>query len=193
VSSAGVLEHAARRFCPPYELGETSGLRIRLRDPGGVRPALTLRHRHERRLFLKANYLVAESDVPGAGPPEDGELSFRFRGPLARQRATLRWRRPIRDGAPWAARLERPLLRAIRSVQAVESFRVRWSAGDRRWHLYLQTLSGSMLGGFMSPLPIPVPIDREEAEGIIAIVDALASTGDVPGPAASVGTGPDGE
>jgi hypothetical protein len=33
-----------------------------------------------------------------------------------------------------------------------------------------------MMGGFMSPLPIAVPMDREEALGIIAIVDALSAT-----------------
>ncbi|MGH2674216.1 MAG: hypothetical protein ACRDH1_02195 [Actinomycetota bacterium] len=180
VSSAGVLATAARRFCPPYEIDEvsSSGMRIGLRDPRGVRPELTLRHRHERRLFLKANYLVVESAVPGAGPSEDGELSFRFRGPFARQKASLRWRRPVQDGPAWSDRLEEPLLRGIRDVQAVESFRIRWDVAERTWHLYLETLSGSMLGGFMSPLPIPVPIDAEEVEGIIALIDALASTGE---------------
>lgn len=178
VSSAGVLEGAARKFCPPYEMEDIdhAGLRVRLRDPAGRRPDLLLRHRHERRLFLKANYLVAEADVPGAGPEEDGELSFRFRGPLAKQRASLRWRRPVPDGAAWVARLEEPLLAAIRRVEAVESFRVRWTAESRTWHLRLETLSGSMLGGFMSPLPIPVPIDAAEVEGIIALADALSAT-----------------
>jgi len=178
VSSVGVLEGAARKFCPPYEIEDVdrAGLRVRLRDPAGRRPDLILRHRHERRLFLKANYLVAEADVPGAGPAEDGELSFRFRGPLARQRASLRWRRPVPDGASWAARLEEPLLAGIRRVEAVEDFRIGWSAGNATWHLRLETLSGSMLGGFMSPLPIPVPIDAQEVEGIIALVDALAAT-----------------
>jgi hypothetical protein len=179
VSSAGVLDAAARRFCPPYRLEEVarSGLRIRLRDPVGIRPDLTLRHRFERRFFLRANYLVAEADVPGAGPPEDGELSFRFRGRLSGQRASFRWRRPVKGGSEWADRLEEPLLHGIERVQAVEVFRILWSAGERQWHLYLETLSGSMLGGFMSPLPIPVPIDQEEVDGIIAIVDALAATG----------------
>lgn len=180
VSSAGVLDHAARKFCPPYEVDEVSpsGMLIRLRDPRRVRPDLTLRHRHERRFFFKANYLVAEAAVSGAGPSEDGELSFRFRGPLGRQRASLRWRKPIEDGTAWANRLEEPLLRGIHDIQAVESFRIRWDVRDRTWHLYLETLSGSMLGGFMSPLPIPVPIDQEEVKGIIALVDALISTGD---------------
>ena len=179
VSSAGVLENAARKFCPPYEIAESdpARLRVRLRDPTGRRPDLLLRHRHERRLFLKANYLVAEAEIPGAGPVEDGELSFRFRGPLARQRASLRWRRPVAGGEVWTARLEAPLLEGIRRVEAVESFRVRWSAASRTWHLRLETLSGSMLGGFMSPLPIPVPIDPHEVEGIIALVDALSGTG----------------
>lgn len=178
VSSAGVLRSAARRFAPAYRIEEVarSGLRITLRDPHGVRPDLTLRHRYQRRLFLRANYLVAEARVPGAGPPQDGELSFRFRGPLSRQRASLRWVRPVDGGGTWTDRLEQPLLQAIRNVQAVESVRIRWQARNRTWHLYLETLSGSMLSGFMSPLPIPVPIERQEADGIIALVDALASS-----------------
>ena len=35
----------------------------------------------------------------------------------------------------------------------------------------LKTLSGAMVGGFMSPLPIPVPMDREEALGIVSLVE----------------------
>jgi hypothetical protein len=33
-----------------------------------------------------------------------------------------------------------------------------------------------MVGGFLSPLPIAVPFDPAEAEGIIGMVDALAVT-----------------
>lgn len=179
VSSAGVLAAAARKFSPAYQVEEVapSGLRVRLRDPSGARPELTLRHRYERRFFLRANYLVAEADVPGTGPREDGELVFRFRGRLGRQHASLHWRRPIDQGSEWTDRLEKALLRGVGSVQAVEAFRIGWSAAERTWHLYLETLSGSMLGGFLSPLPIPVPIDQDEVDGIIGIVDALAATG----------------
>jgi hypothetical protein len=37
-------------------------------------------------------------------------------------------------------------------------------------------MSGSVMSGFMAPLPIPVPFERREARGVIAMVDALAAT-----------------
>lgn len=173
------LRAAAERFCPPYRVAreDRSRLRVTLRDPEGARPELILRHRGERRLFLKANYLSAEADVPGLGPSQDGMLSFRFRGPLRRQRARLRWRRPVEGGEVWARRLEPPLLRAVREVQAIERLEIHWDASRHLWRLRLETLSGSMLGGFMSPMPIAVPFDSAEAVGIIGMVDALAATG----------------
>lgn len=179
VSSFNLLRDAARRFGPHYEVAEQSGsaLRIRLQDPERLRPDLVLRHRHERRLFFRANYLVVMADVPGDGPDADGELRFRFRGPLSRQRASLRWRNPVPNGATWADRLQDPLLQALRSIDAVETLRIRWHARSRTWHLELKTLSGSMVGGFMTAMPIPVPLDQEEVRGIVAMVDALAATG----------------
>jgi hypothetical protein len=179
VSSIGVLRNAAGKFCPPYEVEhvDAGGLRIKLRDPSGRRPDLRLRHRHERRLFLKANYLVVESSVSGEGPAQDGELTFRFRGPLRRQRAVLRWRRPVEDGDRWARRLQEPLLRGLRDVEAIQSLVIGWTASTGAWQLRLETISGAMLGGMMSPLPIPVPLDPQEAVGIIAMIDALDATG----------------
>lgn len=178
VSSIGVLRQAAGRFSPPYRLDAEAdrALTITLKDPSGNRPDLTLRHRQERRLFLKANYLVAESAVAGEGPPEDGELAFRFRGPFSRQRASIRWRRPVTEGEEWLARLEEALLRGVSKVEAVQSFRIRWTAATHVWHLRLETMSGSMVGGFMAALPIAVPLDKEEADGIIDCIDALAAT-----------------
>ncbi len=64
----------------------------------------------------------------------------------------------------------------VRRINAIESLRSGWTARDRTWHFQLQTISGSMVGGFMSPLPIAVPLEREEALGVIALVDALAAT-----------------
>jgi hypothetical protein len=179
ISSIAPLRAAAECFCPPYGVAreDRSRLRITLEDPEGIRPRLTLRHRGERRLFLRANYLSAEADVPGAGPSQDGMLSFRFRGPLKRQRASLRWRRPVDGGEAWARRLEAPLLRGARQVQAIERLEIHWDASRRVWRLWLETLSGSMLGGFMSPMPIAVPFDPAEAVGIMAMMDVLAETG----------------
>jgi hypothetical protein len=180
VSSFEPLRQAASRFVPPYEISESSRqrLRIRLRDPDGRRPDLTLRHRHERRLFFRANYLVVESRIAGTGPPEDGELRFRFRGRLSRQQSSVRWRRPVPGGEEWTRRLEDSLLRAVGDIQAVEALRITWSSRRREWALRIETLSGSMVGGFMAMVPIAVPLDPAEAQGIIGLVDALAATAD---------------
>jgi hypothetical protein len=151
-------------------------LRIRLRDPDDRRPPIVVSHRQARQLLLKANYLICEAIVPGRGPSVDGELAFRFRGPLRRQRPSLRWLKPVDDDGQWPRRLEASLLEAVRSIKAIEELRIAWSASEGTWHVHLRSLSGSMVGGFMSPLPIPVPMDREEAQGFIAMVDVLAAT-----------------
>jgi hypothetical protein len=178
VSTIDTLKGVATLFCPPYRIQEveSSALSIRLGDPAGERPDLTLRHRYERRLFFRANYLVVESSVPGEGPPEDGDLAFRFRGPLSRQRARLRWRKPVRGGQEWADRLREPLLDGIGEVEGVEAFQIHWNARRRLWQLRLKTLSGSMIGGFMVLMPIAVPIEPQEVRGIIRMIEALTST-----------------
>jgi len=179
VSSIGPLKDAARAFCPPYEVEEVApwALRITLTDAEGRRPKLVLAHRNVRRLFLKANYLTVACTVRGAGPGEDGELTFKFRGWFSRQRASLRWNPAVSGGDEWLKRLEPPLLGAIRDVEAVQSLGIRWSAKKKTWRLRLETMSGSMLSGITSMLPIAVPFDRKEAEGIISMIDALAATG----------------
>jgi hypothetical protein len=173
-----MLKGVAAKFCPPYRVREveTSALSIKLEDPDGRRPDLILRHRHERRLFFQANYLVAESSIPGEGPELDGDLAFRFRGPIARQRARLRWRRPVPDGDRWTERLHDPLLGSVGDVGGIESLQIHWNARRRLWQLRLKTLSGSMVGGFMILMPIPVPIEPQEVRGIIRMIDALAAT-----------------
>ena len=179
VSSFGLLQKVASTFRPAYEVDEMSeqGLRIRLRDPQGHRPDLTLRHRHDRRLFFRANYLLVRAEVPGRGPSTNGEMAFRFRGPFSRQRASLRWKSEVKGGEEWVGRLQQPLLDALGDVEAVESFRIGWRARPGTWHLELETISGSMVGGFMTAMPIAVPLEAKEARGIIGLVDALAATG----------------
>jgi hypothetical protein len=179
VSSFGVLRDAALRFRPHYEIVDQSDgeLRIRLRDPGGERPDVFLRHRHDRRLFFRANYLVVVADVPGRGPPSDGELSFKFRGPFSRQRARLGWKKPVPQGETWTDRLREPLMEALEDIDAVESLAIRWRARSRVWHVELKTMSGSMVGGFMTAMPIAVPLEAKEARGVISLIDALSSTG----------------
>lgn len=178
VSTLDTLRAAARTFCPPYRVGtvEPGALAITLEDPEGTRPNLRLRHRHERRLFFRANYLVAESSVPGEGPPSDGDLKFRFRGPIGRQRARLGWRGDVPGGDEWAERLREPLLRGVRDVEGIETLEIHWNARRRLWQLRLKTLSGSTVGGFMVLMPIPVPMEAAEARGIIRMIDALAGT-----------------
>ena len=165
------------RFCPPYELlDESRGrLRIKLRDPQG-RPDLSLSHRNERRLFLKANYLHIGCTVPGDGPPADGQISFKFRGWFSRQRAVAAWTHQVPGGDEWLHRLRDPLGKGVVMIQAVQLLRIDWSARRQVWRLDLETLSGSMMSGITAVLPIAVPFDREEAAGVIAVIDALAAT-----------------
>jgi hypothetical protein len=172
------LREAALRFCPPYELLEEAKgrLRIKLRDPQGRRPDLTLSHRNVRRMFLKANYLHIGCTVPGDGPPVDGQIAFKFRGWFSNQRADVRWAHDVLDGEEWLRRLRDPLVRAVSTVQAVQQLRIEWSQRRGAWRLELETLSGSMLSGITAVLPIAVPFDREEAAGVVAIIDALAAT-----------------
>ena len=151
-------------------------LRITLEDPTGRRPNIGLRHRYERRLFLRANYLRVESSVPGNGPPAEGELRFRFRGWFSRQRASLSWKQPVVGGDEWLRRLEEPLRACVEHVEAVQSLEIRWSSRAAMWRVALETLSGSMMSGITSFLPIAVAFDKKEAEGIIALIDALAAT-----------------
>ena len=171
------VKEAARRFCPPYVVaGEAPwALRVKLTDPSGRRPNISVGHRHVRRLFLKANYLALSSTVPGHGPDQDAELRFRFRGPMSRRWTRLRWAAPVPGGPEWLARVEGPLLQAVRGIEAVQSLRMRWSAEESVWRVRLETLSGSMMSGFMTPLPVAVPFDQREADSFIALVDALAS------------------
>lgn len=179
ISSFEPLREAALRFCPPYEfLDEARGrLRIKLRDPQGRRPDLSLSHRNERRLFLKANYLHIGCTVPGDGPPVDGELAFKFRGWFSRQRADVAWTREVPGGEEWLHRLRDPLGRSVAMIQALQSLRIAWSPRRGAWRIDLETLSGSMLSGITAVLPIAVPFDREEAAGVIAVIDTLAATG----------------
>jgi hypothetical protein len=177
-SSFELLRQVAARFRPAYapRSESRSGLRIVLGDARGEGPDIVLRHRQARRLFFRANALVVQADVPGRGPPADGELRFRFRGPLSRQRASLRWKQDVPEGGAWTKALEGPLQDGLAKIEAVESFQVRWNARAEVWRLELRTLSGSLVGGFMTAMPIPVPFDTREASGIVELVDALAAT-----------------
>jgi len=173
-----VLRQVASRFCPPYEVEKDKAgeLRIILRDPTDRRPKISLSHRYVRKLFFRANYTHVGSTVPGSGPSVAGQIAFRFRGPISRQRSSLRWRSDVPDGERWLAILQAPLLRAVGSIEAIESLTIGWSPDRESWRLELKTLSGSMVSGITAFLPIAVPFDLKEAEGVIAMVDALAAT-----------------
>jgi hypothetical protein len=179
VSSMPSVKGVARRFCPPYIVAREApwALRVKLTDPSGRLPDISVGHRHERRLFLKANYLWLSSTVPGHGPEGDGELRFRFRGSLSHQRTRFGWAAPVPGGPEWLAGAQGPLLEAVRGIEAVQSLRMRWSAAEAVWRVRLETLSGSMMSGFMTPLPVAVPFDQREADSFIALVDVLADRG----------------
>jgi hypothetical protein len=165
----------AGRFCPPYELSEPDRKRpgITLIDPSGRRPHIVVRHRYEKRLFLRANYLSLSASVVGVGPHEPAELTVRLRGPLSRQRASVRWKTSIADGDGWLARFEDPLLAAAGGVEAVQSLSATWVPKRHTWSLRLETMSGSMVSGMMAGLPIAIPFETREAQAFINLVDAF--------------------
>jgi hypothetical protein len=83
----------------------------------------------------------------------------------------------VPGGEEWTARLRDPLADALGSIEGIESFGIRWLARSRTWRLELKTLSGSMVGGFLTAMPIVVPLEPKEVAGIVGLVDALATTG----------------
>ena len=175
VPSTGVLEEVAERFCPPYERAEPDLKRpgITLFDPTGRRPNIVVRHRYEKRLFLRANYLSLSASVAGAGPDEPAELVVKLRGPLSRQRASVRWKTATTDGDPWLARFRDPMLAAVRGVEAVQSLSATWAPRRHEWSVRLETMSGSMVSGMMAGLPIAVPFEAREAAAFVELVEAF--------------------
>lgn len=175
VPSTGVLREVAQQFCPPYEISDPDRKRpgIRLRDMTDRRPDLLVRHRYEKRLFLRANYLALTATVEGAGPVEPAELTVKLRGPLSRQRATVSWKVSITDGDEWIARLREPLLEAANGIEAIQSLSSKWTPKRGEWSLHLETMSGSMVSGMMAGLPIAVPFERREAAAFVDLVDAF--------------------
>lgn len=149
---------------------------IRLTDPSGRRPDIFIRHRYDRRLFLRANYLQLSATIPGEGPTIDAELVVAFRGPLGRQRSRIAWKTPVVDGEEWLERLRSPLLAGAGDIEAVQRFTAAWSSRKRRWRLSVETMSGSMVSGMMAALPIAVPFEEREAMAFVGLVDALSST-----------------
>jgi hypothetical protein len=173
-----VLRDIAARFRPAYEIAKATPLTgIRLSDPAGRRPDVWIRHRYERRLFLRANYLELSSTIPGDGPPVDGELTMAFRGPIGRQRPRLGWKAPVPGGEEWLKRHRQPVLEAAGGIEAVQTMTAVWSSGKRSWRLRVKTMSGSMVSGFMAALPITVPFEQREAAAFVDLVDALSSAG----------------
>lgn len=161
------LRTAAAAFCPPLEIAdETPGrLSLSLRDPHSRRE-LRLRYRSERGLFLRTYFLVAETDIEGEGPAAAGELVLR--------RGALRWKRPKpHDGKRWGKSLGSPELRSTLKRVPVERLALAWEPDRATWKLALETLSGAVVVTFFPPLMTPNPLRREEAEAVVAAVDAL--------------------
>lgn len=173
--ATGVLREVAQQFCPPYEISDPDPKRpgLRMRDPSGRRPDVLVRHRYEKRLFLRANYLALSATVAGRGPVEAAELIVKLRGPLSRQHAKVSWKAPLIDGDEWMDRLRVPLLEAASGIEAIQTLSSRWTPKRGEWSLHLETMSGSMVSGMMAGLPIAVPFERREAAAFIDLVDAF--------------------
>jgi hypothetical protein len=170
-----VLEEVAERFCPPYERAEPDRKRpgITLHDPSGRRPSIVVRHRYEKRLFLRANYLSLSAAVAGVGPHGPAELEVKLRGPLSRQHASVRWKTATIDGDSWMDRFRDPMLAAVQGVEAVQSLSATWAPKRREWSVRLETMSGSMVSGMMAGMPIAVPFEAREAEAFMELVEAF--------------------
>lgn len=174
--SQPLLREVADRFSPPYEISMSDPQRgLRLVDPSDRHPAISIRHRYQRRLFLRANYLQLTSTVRGEGPEEDAELVVRFRGPLSRQRARLDWRTSVPGGEEWLAGCRDRLVETAGGIEAVELMTAAWSVKKQTWRLRVETMSGSMVSGILAALPIAVPFDRKEAIAFMALIDVFAS------------------
>ena len=176
VSARPLLLEIASRFSPPYEVTTGAHVGIKLVDPSGRRPAILVSHRNERRLFLRANYLVLSATVPGRGPGTEAELAATMRGSLSKQRAKIGWKKPPPDGDEWLERLAAPMLEATKGIEAVQSLRATWSPKRAVWLLHVETMSGSMVSGMMATLPIAVPFEQREASSFVALVEAFSQT-----------------
>ncbi len=161
------LREAAAAFCPPLvvtnERPGTLALSLRDLETGDE---LRLRYRSERGLFLRTYFLVAEADIPGAGPTTPGRLVLR--------RRALRWTRPKPgDAKRWSAGLASPELRSALGRIPVERLAVDWEPERATWRFSLETLAGSLTVTFFPPLMTPNPLRREEADAVVRAVGAL--------------------
>jgi hypothetical protein len=162
------LQEAAGAFAPRFEVASSdpTKLSLVLRDPSGSRE-LELRYRSERGLFLRTYFLVLEAEVAGVGPATAGALALR--------RRRLVWRRPKPPhGKLWSERLSPPALKATLKRLPVERLRLNWNPLAQRWRLVVETVVGGVTATFFPPLLTPNPLRREEADALIALVEALA-------------------
>jgi hypothetical protein len=162
------LRDAARAFSPSFSVvAEDAGmLRITLQNAEGRK--VTVAYRSQRGLFFRSYLLLVETEFPGTGPAEAGELVFR--------RRRLRWRRPQPDdGRAWASRLNSPdLMLALKPLQ-LERLMLQWRPERGTWRLVLETLAGSVTVTFFPPLATPAPLAREEADAFVRLTDVLAA------------------
>jgi hypothetical protein len=127
---------------------------------------LRLRYRSERGLFLRTYFLVVESDLPGEGPAEAGELVL--------SRKQLRWKRPKpQGGEEWSNGFASPEVRTALKRLQVERLALGWEPNRASWRLVLETLLGSVTVTFFPAIMTPNPLKREEAEAIGALLRGL--------------------
>jgi hypothetical protein len=168
------LQEAAGAFAPRFEVASSDPARLRLvlRERAGSRE-LQVRYRSERGLFLRTYFLVVEAEIAGAGPAAAGTLTLR--------RRRLGWRRPKPPhGKLWSERLSPPALKATLKQLPVERLRLDWHPPAQSWRLVVETVVGGVTATFFPPLLTPNPLRREEADALIALVEALgrAAAGD---------------
>jgi hypothetical protein len=166
------LAQAADALTPPLRLAPAGRFgAVRLTDPAGRLPDITLSLDRERRLFSRTLLLVVSCELPGPGPGQDGTVVLDKGG--WRRRSRLRWE-PRSSGADtWCARLaEAGLLAGAARMTSVQHLAIGWSAAAGTWRLRLETLAGALIG--ISPSSaVAVPIERADVDGLTQVLEAF--------------------
>jgi hypothetical protein len=187
VSPAAALGQAADRLTPPYareDDGDRASLAkdfepLRLVDPEGRLPAVVLSMHREQRLFSRTFPLRVEAEVPAPGPAAGGTLAWEPARPFRRSR--LRWVGPAPDHeGRWRSAVSASgLVLGAERMTSVQRLELAWSAGAGTSRLSMLTLAGSMIGAAPAVM-YAVPMEDDDVAGVLMILRALATLGDVP-------------